>query len=46
MRVALTASKGDISVFFTSPYSLFFLCLSAVSIAWPFLWARKADTKS
>jgi putative tricarboxylic transport membrane protein len=46
MRVALTASKGDISVFFTSPYSLFFLCLSAVSIVWPFLWARKADTKS
>jgi putative tricarboxylic transport membrane protein len=46
MRVALTASKGDISVFFTSPYSLFFLCLSAISIVWPFLWARKADTKS
>jgi putative tricarboxylic transport membrane protein len=45
LRVALTASKGDISVFFTSPYSLFFLCLSAISIAWPFVSARKADTK-
>ncbi len=41
LRVALTASKGDISVFFTSPYSLFFLCLSAISIAWPFLAARR-----
>ena len=41
LRVALTASRGDISVFFTSPYSLFFLCLSAISIVWPFLAARK-----
>ena len=36
MRVALAASKGDISIFFTSPWCLFFLCLSMISFAWPF----------
>ncbi|MDH3230105.1 MAG: tripartite tricarboxylate transporter permease [Alphaproteobacteria bacterium] len=41
LRVALTASQGDISVFFTSPFSLLFLCLSAVSIIWPFVSARR-----
>jgi putative tricarboxylic transport membrane protein len=41
LRVALTASRGDISVFFTSPFSLLFLCLSAVSIVWPFISARR-----
>ncbi len=41
LRVALTASKGDISVFFTSPFSLLFLCLSAVSIVWPFVSAHR-----
>ena len=41
LRVALTASKGDVSVFFTSPFSLFFLCLSAVSILWPFILERR-----
>ena len=37
MRVALAASKGDVSIFFTSPWCLVFLCLSVVSFAWPFL---------
>ncbi len=43
LRVALTASKGDVSVFFTSPFSILFLCLSAVSILWPFVseWRKK-----
>lgn len=41
LRVALTASKGDVSVFFTSPFSVFFLCLSALSIAWPFISERR-----
>ena len=36
MRVALAASKGDISIFFTSPWCLFFLCLSVISFSWPF----------
>jgi putative tricarboxylic transport membrane protein len=40
MRVALTASKGDISIFFTSFFSLFFLILSAISIVWS-LWAER-----
>ncbi len=34
LRIALTASKGDISVFFTSPYSLTFICLAVVSVVW------------
>ena len=34
LRVALTSSKGDISIFFTSPISVGFLCLSAISIFW------------
>jgi len=42
MRVALTGSQGDISIFFTSPVSLLFLCLSAVSIAWSLLAARRS----
>jgi putative tricarboxylic transport membrane protein len=41
LRVALTASRGDVSVFFTSPFSLLFLCLSAVSIVWPFVAAHR-----
>ncbi len=44
LRVALTASKGDVSIFFTSPFSLFFLCLSAVSILWPFIAERRKKT--
>lgn len=34
LRVSLTASQGDYSVFFTSPFSLFFLMLAAISILW------------
>ncbi len=41
LRVALTASKGDVSVFFTSPFSVLFLCLSVVSIGWPLIMARR-----
>jgi len=37
LRVALTSSKGDISIFFTSPFSLLFLSLSAISIVWAFV---------
>lgn len=32
LRVALTSSSGEISIFFTSPVSLAFLCLSLASI--------------
>ena len=41
LRVALTASKGDVSIFFTSPFSVLFLCLSAVSILWPFISEKR-----
>jgi len=34
LRVALIASKGDVAIFFTSPISLTFLCLSVLSIVW------------
>ncbi len=39
LRVSLIASKNDISTFFTQPFSLFFLCLAAASVAWSF-WAE------
>jgi len=46
MRVALTGSKGDITIFFTSFFSLVFLILSAISIIWS-LWAeRRSRTKA
>jgi len=43
LRIALTTSKGDISVFFSSPISIFFLALSAFTIMWPFIteWRKK-----
>lgn len=41
LRVALTSSKGDASVFFTSPISLTFLCLSVASVAWSFYSEHK-----
>ena len=34
LRVALIASKGDVTIFFASPISLAFLCLSVLSIVW------------
>ena len=34
LRVALTSSQGDPTIFLTSPFSLFFLGLSVVSILW------------
>ena len=40
LRVALTGSRGDVSVFFTSPFSVLFLGLSVVSVAWS-LWAAR-----
>ncbi|MGI9424942.1 MAG: tripartite tricarboxylate transporter permease [Hyphomicrobiaceae bacterium] len=41
LRVALTGSQGDVSVFFTSPFSVLFLSLSVISIAWSLLAARQ-----
>jgi putative tricarboxylic transport membrane protein len=34
LRVALTASKGDASIFFTSTYSAIFLALTALAVVW------------
>lgn len=41
LRVALTSSQGDISIFFSSPISLAFLGLSALSIIWSLRAARR-----
>ena len=53
LRVSLVSSQGDVSIFFTSPFSVFFLCLAAFSIFWSFYsqyrWRRAAnpeETKS
>ncbi|MCZ6593114.1 MAG: tripartite tricarboxylate transporter permease [Alphaproteobacteria bacterium] len=43
LRVALTSSQGDISIFFTSPISLGFLILSLLSIVWSLRSARRAN---
>ncbi len=43
LRVALTASKGDISIFFTSTYSPIFLALAALSIAWAVISSMKRE---
>ena len=40
LRVALTSSQGDISIFFSSPISVAFLSLSALSIIWSLRSAR------
>lgn len=41
LRIALTGSQGDISVFFTSPFSALFLGLSVVSVVWSIVGARR-----
>jgi putative tricarboxylic transport membrane protein len=46
MRVALTASKGDYAIFFTSFFSLLFLILAAVSIIWSLWSERRSRTKA
>jgi putative tricarboxylic transport membrane protein len=42
LRIALTASHGNISIFFTQPFSLLFLCLSVVSVVWS-VWLERRD---
>ena len=49
LRVALTGSRGDVTVFFTSPFSLLFLCLAVVSVVWSFVAEhrrRRVETSS
>ncbi len=41
LRLALTESQGHVAIFVTSPFSLLFLCLAAVSIAWSLYAERK-----
>ena len=44
LRVSLISSQNDITIFVTSPFSLFFLCLAAASIIWSF-WAEHKTKK-
>jgi putative tricarboxylic transport membrane protein len=46
LRVALTSSKGDISIFFTSPISLIFLSLAVVSVVWSLYSARRRNASA
>ena len=41
LRVSLVSSQGDISIFFTSPISLGFLGLAAVSVIWSLAAERR-----
>ncbi len=43
LRVSLISSQGDVSIFFTSPFSVFFLVLSLISVIWSIQAARKAS---
>jgi putative tricarboxylic transport membrane protein len=45
LRVSLVASKGEIDIFFTSPFSLFFLIMAAASIFWS-LYVERRGKKS
>jgi len=45
LRQALIASRGDCSVFVTSPISLIFLLLSVFSLSWPIWRQIKADRR-
>ena len=38
LRVSLVSGQNDLSIFVTSPFSLFFLCLAALSIFWSFYY--------
>ena len=42
LRIALTGSQGDVSIFFSSPFSALFLSLSVVSIAWSIFSSRRS----
>ena len=42
LRVALTGSPGDVTVFITPPFSALFLGLSVVSVAWSPWAVRRA----
>jgi putative tricarboxylic transport membrane protein len=42
LRVSLTSSQGDVGIFFSTPISIAFLSLSALSIAWSLYSARHA----
>ncbi len=46
LRVALTGSQGDVTVFFTSPFSLFFLVLAALSVIWSLTVAQRSKDRT
>ena len=46
LRVSLVSGQNDLSIFVTSPFSLFFLCLAALSIFWSFYMERKTGASN
>ncbi len=42
LRVSLISSQGDPMIFFTSPFSVFFLLLAAMTIAWSIYAERRS----
>jgi putative tricarboxylic transport membrane protein len=40
LRISLTESHGEISIFFTTPFSLFFLILSVILVVWS-VWLER-----
>ena len=45
LRVSLVSSQGDVSIFFTSPISVGFLGLAAVSVIWSLAAERRRRRK-
>ena len=46
LRVSLVSGQNDLSIFITSPFSLFFLSLAAVSIFWSFYMERRTGASN
>ncbi len=46
LRVSLISSQGDPMIFFTSPFSVFFLLLAALTIAWSIYAERRSRRTS
>ena len=46
LRVSLIGSRGDVSIFFTSPISLGFLSLAAASVIWSLHAERRRRRQS
>jgi putative tricarboxylic transport membrane protein len=46
LRIALISSQGDLSVFFLSPFSAFFLGLAVISVIWSIKSSQRVKSKN